>query len=199
MIFIRVWIWLASFVIQAVVGFADYATGYELNLTVLYFIPISICAWHLRRGEIIASAIVGALTWGYADIRAGHHYTNQAYLYWNIVVNFSSLLILGLVVKSLRDTLAKQVLARQELGKTLADLRQSTEEVQKLQSQLQVVCAWTKRIRFDGKWVTFEEFLQDHLHLKLSHGMSPEAMDQFTKEIEGQPNPAKHNTPEEQV
>jgi hypothetical protein len=32
--------------------------------------------------------------------------------------------------------------------------------------------------------LTFEEFLKDHLHFKLSHGISPEAVKEITMEIE---------------
>ncbi len=175
---------LVSLMVQTVVGLADYFTGAELHLDVFYFIPISITAWYLRRTEVMISAFIGALTWGYADIRSGHHYTHLAYWYWNILVSFSSLLILGLAVKALRDNLRKKELARQELEQTLTELRQSTAEVQRLQGQLQVICAWTHRIRVEDKWMTIEEFLRDHLHLKLSHGMSPEAKDQFAKAVE---------------
>ena len=182
---------LAGFATQAVVGVVDYGTGYELHLDVFYFIPVSICAWYLSRTEVVVSAFVGSLTWGYADIRAGHHYTNQAYWYWNILVNFTSLLILGLVLKSLRDHQKKQAHARRDLEQALADLLQSAAEVQKLQGQLQVVCAWTKRLRVDGRWLTFDEFLQEHLHVKLSHGISPEALDELFKEIADKNPPPK--------
>ncbi len=50
--------------------------------------------------------------------------------------------------------------------------------------KLQVVCAWTKRIRVEGKWMTFDEFLKNYLHFNLSHGISPEAMERLAKEIE---------------
>jgi K+-sensing histidine kinase KdpD len=184
----RVWVLLASFVTQAIVGVADYVTGYELNLDVLYFIPISVCAWYLTRSEVLISAVLGALTWGYADIRSGHQYPSHSYLYWNIFVSFISLLILGLVLKTLSDNLKRQVIARRELEKALADLRLSATKVEKLQSQLQVVCAWSNRIRVDGKWMTFEEFLQNHLQIKLSHGVSPEATCQFIKEVDEMTN-----------
>jgi K+-sensing histidine kinase KdpD len=180
----RVRVLLASFATQAVVGFADYATGYELNLDVLYFIPISICAWHLTRVEVMMTAILGALTWGYADIRSGHQYPSHAYLYWNIFVSFSSLIVLGMVIRSLRDNLRKQALERRELENALADLRQSATKVEQLQNQLQVVCAWTKRIRVEGRWMTLEEFLQNHLKIKLTHGISPEAEDQLIRDVD---------------
>lgn len=187
----RVRVLLVSFATQALVGFADYATGYELNLDVLYFIPISICAWYLTRSEVVISAVLGALTWGYADIRSGHQYPNHSYLYWNIFVSFISLLILGLVLKTLSDNLKRQVIARRELEKALANLRLSAAKVEKLQSQLQVVCAWSNRIRVEGKWMTFEEFLLNHLQIKLSHGISPEATGQFIKEVDGMTNPGQ--------
>jgi hypothetical protein len=180
---------LASLATLAVVGYADYITGYELYLDVFYFIPVSICAWHLRRREVVVMALFGALTWGCADIASGHQYTKPFYWYWDISVSLSSLLILGLVVQSLRENLKKQERARRELEQALADLRQSTAEVQKLQGQLQVVCAWTHRIRIAGKWMTFEEFLKEHLHVNLSHGISPEAMEQFTREFDEKNQP----------
>ena len=185
----RLRVMLVSLTIQAIIGFADYITGAELHLDVFYFIPMAITAWYLRRSDIIVSAIVGALTWGYADIRGGHHYTNLGYWYWNILVSFSSLLILGLAVKALRDNLKNKEAARQALLKTLIELRQSTAEVQKLQGEFQVICAWTKRIRVEDKWMTIEEFLRDHLHIKLSHGISPEAKDKLVKEGEANKRP----------
>ncbi len=185
---------LVSLLTQVVVGFTDYATGYDLNLDVLYFIPISISAWYLRRRDVFISAILGGLTWGYADIRAGHLYSNPAYWYWNVLVSFSSLLILGLVINRLAINLREQAEARRKLEKTLAELQQSAAEVQKLQGQLQVVCAWTKRIRVAGKWMTFEEFLKNQLHLQLSHGISPEGIELFTQAAEKTKPPANPET-----
>ena len=96
----RVQVLLVGFVVQTVVGFLDYATGYQFELDVLYFIPVSICAWHLNRSEVVALATIGALTWGYADICSGHHYGSEAFLYWNILVRIGSLVVVGLVVKN---------------------------------------------------------------------------------------------------
>ena len=174
----------ASLASLALVGFFDYITGYELYMEVFYFIPVSICAWHLRRRDVLVVALLCGLTWGGVDFYVGHPYSSRIYWCWNIFINFSSFLILGLVVQSLRHNAKEQTRARRELEKALADLRQSAVEIEKLKNQLQVVCAWSKRIRVEGKWMTFEEFLKDHLHINLSHGISPEAMDQFAREIE---------------
>lgn len=44
------------------------------------------------------------------------------------------------------------------------------------------VCAWTKRVKWRGQWVTFEEFLEQRFKLRFTHGMSEEAARQFQVE-----------------
>ncbi|MBA3948637.1 MAG: PAS domain-containing protein [Acidobacteria bacterium] len=41
------------------------------------------------------------------------------------------------------------------------------------------VCAWTKRVLFEGQWRTLEEYLLQAHGLPVSHGISPEASRQF--------------------
>ena len=41
-----------------------------------------------------------------------------------------------------------------------------------MQERLLKICTWTKRIYVDGKWITVDEFLTDHLHLKLTPATS---------------------------
>lgn len=61
-------------------------------------------------------------------------------------------------------------------------LLQATDEIRRLRRGLLKVCAWTKRIEIDGRWVSIEEFLSKHLHLQLTHGMSDDAVRLFGKE-----------------
>jgi CHASE3 domain sensor protein len=37
------------------------------------------------------------------------------------------------------------------------------------------VCAWTNRVKYEGKWVSFEQYLQRRFHLRFTHGISEEA------------------------
>lgn len=37
------------------------------------------------------------------------------------------------------------------------------------------VCAWTHRVKFNGKWVSFEEYLRTRFNLRFTHGISEEA------------------------
>lgn len=53
-------------------------------------------------------------------------------------------------------------------------LAEATAEIQRLQKGLLKVCAWTKRIELNGKWIPIDEFLSKNLHLNLTPGLSVE-------------------------
>ena len=60
-------------------------------------------------------------------------------------------------------------------------LAMAAAEIKRLRHGLLKVCAWTKRIEVDGRWISIEEFLSEYLHLQLTHGMSEEAVRLFGK------------------
>jgi hypothetical protein len=175
---------LATGASMALVLYLDYITGYDLHFFVFYFIPVSLCAWHLGRVSVVATAVVSAMAWGYVDNFSGHHYPSEWYLIWNSCIHFASIAILGLVVQRLRASLIEVKKEREELAEALVELQRSTEKIQKMQSQLQVVCAWSNRVKVEGKWMSMEKFLETQLGMTLSHGMSPEAVEEFKREIE---------------
>jgi PAS domain S-box-containing protein len=59
------------------------------------------------------------------------------------------------------------------------ELRSAAARIEQLRSGLVTVCAWTKQIQHDGRWISADEFLRDHLQLNLTHGMSEEAAQKF--------------------
>jgi PAS domain S-box-containing protein len=61
-------------------------------------------------------------------------------------------------------------------------LSAAAAEIEKLRSGLLKVCAWTRRIQIDGQWISVDQFLRDHLHLNLTHGMSDEGARLFQEE-----------------
>lgn len=61
-------------------------------------------------------------------------------------------------------------------------LSEAAKEIQQLRQQLVKVCAWTKRIQINNRWIPVDEFLTDHLHLNLAKGMSVEGGRMFDKE-----------------
>ena len=107
----------------------------------------------------------------------------------------------GLRIVSLQRALAARVAEldrialalREELAEKeslLEALSTSQGEIAALQEGLVVVCAWTKRIKHEGEWISMDEFLIKHLGLKLTHGISDEAAAEILKGIE-----ARRKTP----
>lgn len=61
-------------------------------------------------------------------------------------------------------------------------LKEAAAEIEKLRTGLLKVCAWTKRIEVGGEWISVDQFLSDHLHLQITHGMSVEGARFFKEE-----------------
>ena len=61
-------------------------------------------------------------------------------------------------------------------------LLEAAAEIKRLRHGLLKVCAWTKRIEVDGRWISIEDFLSKYLHLQLTHGMSDDAVRLFGKD-----------------
>ncbi|HUI06613.1 MAG TPA: hypothetical protein VL486_06370 [Verrucomicrobiae bacterium] len=180
--YLRLKAFLASAASLAAVTYLDYATGYEIRVYAFYFIPICLCAWYLGRVSVLCFSVISAVCWFYADLLSGHVYSHESYRYWNSFISFVPFVTVGLILNRLKFSLTEERRAHQELSR-------STEEIRKLQNQLQVVCSWTKRIEVGGRWIPIDEFLAKELHLKLTHGISPEASRRFREQAEGKKTP----------
>jgi hypothetical protein len=44
------------------------------------------------------------------------------------------------------------------------------------------VCAWTKRVRFNDRWVSFEDYLHARFNLQFTHGISEDAAAKIQRE-----------------
>ncbi|HEV2207351.1 MAG TPA: hypothetical protein VG167_01145 [Verrucomicrobiae bacterium] len=172
----RVKVLLASAANLLVLSYIHYLTGYQFLFFVFYFIPVSLCGWYLGRRSVLGMAIMTGVAWCCVDVLIDHHYPHEVFRYANSFICFLAFATIGLLLQGLKQSLNQQSRARQELQQTLDELNRSTGEIQKLQNQLQVVCAWTKRVHVEGKWITLDEFLTDKLHAQVSYGVSPEAM-----------------------
>lgn len=62
-------------------------------------------------------------------------------------------------------------------------LRQSEQRSRAVENIL-TMCSKTKRIQFKGKWITVEDFLWKRYGFKISHGLSPKAVEQELKIID---------------
>jgi hypothetical protein len=174
---------VVSLLCLATVSYVDYITGYEMLFFVFYFIPVALCGWYLGKLGMFSVAVLSGACWFLVDVLSGHHYPHEAIRYWNSFICFLAFAIIGFGLHHLKRSRDKEQESRRELEKALAELQDSTREIRNLQSQLQVVCAWTQRLRLEGKWVTLDEFLTSKLNLRISHGISPEALAEIKREL----------------
>lgn len=70
------------------------------------------------------------------------------------------------------DQMELRLSARKTIA-ALARIFQGTEQAADLQ-KLITVCAWTRKIRLDGEWMSLEDFLVNKLGLSITHGIDPE-------------------------
>jgi hypothetical protein len=170
---------LVSIISLVVMAYIDYATGYELVFSAAYLLPVSLCAWFLgKRAVWLMSVASGFASW-FVDMYSGHIYSHYVIQFWNGFVCFLISIVCGLLLLKLRRLGAEREKTNRDLEMSLQELARSTEEIRKLQDGLQVVCAWTKQVKVGEEWMTADEFLANHLHLKVTHGISPEAARQF--------------------
>ena len=162
----------------------DLLTGYEINFFVFYFLPIALLTWYGCRGAGIAMAIGCAVVWYWVDLRSNRTYSAPTIGLWNAGLRLTAFLLIGLLLSKLRANQEQQVQLNAKLHGTIAELEKTLEHVQRLQGELQVVCAWTNRIRHEGKWMRFEEFLKSNLQLKFSHGISDEGLLAMRKKLD---------------
>jgi K+-sensing histidine kinase KdpD len=157
-------------------SYIDYLTGYQFLFFVFYFAPVAVCGWHMGRLAVVCMAILSGVSWCFVDILSNHHYPFEVFRYFNSFICFLAFATIGLLLQRLRHSLSEQWVVRRQLEHALAELTRATEESVKLQHQLHVICAWTKRINIEGQWIPLDEFLTDKLNAKVSYGVSPEAM-----------------------
>lgn len=62
-----------------------------------------------------------------------------------------------------------------ELHARNEELSAASEKIRRLEGVVKM-CAWTRRLDLDGRWVPVEEWIQERLGLDITHGISPEAL-----------------------
>lgn len=94
---------IACLILAAIIGYIDYATGYEHSMLLFYFLPISLAAWSTFAFGMVM-VVVCVTTWVVADIESGI----PALGFWNIGTAFASYVLFAGVVSKL-GTLVREL------------------------------------------------------------------------------------------
>lgn len=89
-------------VLVALIGVLDFVTGYELSLSLLYFVPILLVTWWAGRREGVTVACFSARVWLGAVIRGGRTFTHPLIPFWNALVRLGFSLIVVTLLSQLQ-------------------------------------------------------------------------------------------------
>jgi len=106
-------LWLEMLLIVPAIGYADYATGYEVSVVLLYSVPILVMVRFADQKAAVFTALLCALTWWWADEESGHHYTTAFHQTWETAVRLAYFLIFVLCGVSVKERIALLRRARQ--------------------------------------------------------------------------------------
>lgn len=115
---------LAAAAMVAAVGLIDYATGTELRVYPLYFIPVAEASWRLGRRAGIGIALASGLTWLVANLLAGIDFSSPLVMAANTAVQCAAFAVLALLIAAYRQALsAERRFAREDELTGLANAR----------------------------------------------------------------------------
>ncbi len=90
----------------AVIGLADFATGYEVRLAPLYLLPIALLTWSAGLAAGIGASAVAAAIW-LASFESSHAYSHPGYLYWEGAAMAAMFCVVVILVTRLHDALRR--------------------------------------------------------------------------------------------
>ncbi len=130
----------------------DLVTGPYLWFPILFIIPVALSAWYcgLRLGVTLAVVLpLGRLLISvYVDTPGPMHFS-----FLNALIRVGVLLLFAYLV---------------------ARTARQTRELRRRVDGFVTMCAWSRTIEYQGRWVSVEEYLKLRFNLDVTHGISPE-------------------------
>ena len=93
-------------VMTAVVATADYLTGYEVSLSVLYLAPVFVATWRFGTLGGVAAAVIATMTW-YGIFANAHLYPHPFYYGWEALIRISTGIVFAILIDRLKIALAR--------------------------------------------------------------------------------------------
>lgn len=87
-----------------ILGFIDYATGYELSFSVFYLIPVALTAWFAEKRAAVVISILSAFTWQFCNDLAGEVHSSYMTSLWNTSTRFGFFIIVAILLTKLKQS-----------------------------------------------------------------------------------------------
>jgi signal transduction histidine kinase len=121
----------------AMVGYADYITGYNLTIFAFYLLPILFALRYVGPGFAFAMAMMSAVVWLFADMTAGERFSDFLTPIWNtgirmsvfllVVILFSTRNYLKILVDQQTESLRQEIRERSRLEKELLEIAEAEQ------------------------------------------------------------------------
>jgi diguanylate cyclase (GGDEF)-like protein len=99
-----------ALLLVGLVGYLDYATGFEVSLSFLYIVPIAFATWYLNSKAGYLVTALSVLTFILSNWAAGEAYSQEFIRYWN---GFTRLVVYVLIIWLLQEF--KRALAHEHM------------------------------------------------------------------------------------
>lgn len=167
---------LVGVLVLLLVGLVDYASGYRLNFSVFYYLPVALWAWELGLLPGVAMACAGAAVWGLSDLHASYPFVSGTYLLLNTLGHLTAFMVVAAGVCLFHERFLREEHLNAALQKAFKELGRSMEEVRTLKEQALVICPVTHRIRVGGEWIHLKQFFREKFELSVKEAPSEDAM-----------------------
>ena len=101
-------IFIVSIVGLLVVGYFDYITGVEVRVFPLYFLPLLLAAWNLKKTVGLCLSLLATILWVAAMYFGGHQYSHPSIWLINFFTQGSAFVIVTFLIARLRDALDRE-------------------------------------------------------------------------------------------
>jgi len=98
----RVYVFVASLIILAIVGLVDFLTGFEMSFSVFYLFGVGLVAWFCGRNYGFALSFLSVAVWTFGDFKAGARYSSPLIPVWNAAMLLTFYLVTVLLLTRLR-------------------------------------------------------------------------------------------------
>jgi len=95
-----------ALVLVALIGAADYVTGFEVRLAILYILPVGLATWTCGRRCGLLVAILGSIVWA-VSFASRLAYSHVVYFVWDCAVMAATLLLFAELLARLRIAMAR--------------------------------------------------------------------------------------------
>ena len=121
----------AGLLLVALVGYLDYVTGFEVSISFLYLVPISLVTWYVssRAGYLVTFMSIS--TWILSNWAAGETYTQEIFRYWNASTRLVVFILVIWLLQEFKRALAhERMLSQTDYLTGIANNREFYQQIQ---------------------------------------------------------------------